>query len=75
MVNMTNVKVLSRIQAAFTITKVFALLIIIVLGIYHFCVGPVKTHDLLTSWFDTNEFKFNGLAMAMCNGLYSYSGW
>jgi amino acid transporter len=73
--NMSNIKLVSKIQAAFTVTKMAALLLIIFMGFYTFIIGPIKTDELLQSWFDFKDVKLNGLAMAFYNGLYSFSGW
>lgn len=73
--NMYEIKFVSKIQAAFTITKISALLIIICIGFYNL----IKRNDaierkLLDEWF-VHDFKFNGIGMAFYNGLFAYSGW
>lgn len=72
--NMYNVKLVSKIQAAFTITKIIALVIIIFLGLFS-CInqGEVVKKRILNEWFDNSNY--NGLGMAFYNGLFAYSGW
>lgn len=72
---MSHVKVVGKIQVAFTVTKIAALLIIIFIGFYNFYSGPVKTEQILHDWFYKYPINYNGLAMAFYNGLFSYSGW
>lgn len=72
---MSNVKIVSKIQAFFTITKILALLIIIFFGFYNFAIRPTTTKEIVNEWFFESEVNFNGLAMAFYNGLFSFSGW
>lgn len=73
--NMYEVKLVSKIQAAFTITKILALIIIIFMGFYHLVKrGDSISEKIFDEWFPQN-FKLNGLGMSFYNGLFAYSGW
>ncbi|CAF0937698.1 unnamed protein product [Brachionus calyciflorus] len=74
--NLYNVRLVSKIQAAFTITKIFALVIIIFLGLYS-CLSRSEfvKHKILNEWFDVKKMNLNGIGMAFYNGLFAYSGW
>ncbi|RNA36723.1 Y+L amino acid transporter 2 [Brachionus plicatilis] len=73
--NMYKIKLVSKIQAAFTITKIFALLIIISMGVYNLGKrsDAIKV-KVLNEWFP-QDLKLNGIGMAFYNGLFAYSGW
>ena len=76
-INTFDLKVVSRIQVAFTVSKISALLIIICAGAYTaFSVG-VSSGDTVEEWFPTskNPFDFSKVMMALYGGLYTYSGW
>lgn len=73
---MSDVKLVSKIQSVFTITKVAALLIIIVAGFYYYIrYVPISPGQLAAEWFSLEKFNYNGIAMAFYLGLFSYSGW
>lgn len=74
-VNTSNVKVVSKIQAAFTLTKIAALFIIIFLGFYNFFTGPVKFNEVIDKWFFQEKINYNGIGLSFYNGLFAYSGW
>ncbi len=75
MINLFNVNVVSKVQSAFTIAKISALLLIIIIGFVSFLSGPGNLADLTKSWFTDYPIKYDGIAMAFYNGLFSYSGW
>lgn len=73
--NMSNVKLVSKVQAAFTITKILALLIIIFLGFFNFFTGTVSLTELGQKWFVQEKIRFDTIGMSFYNGLFAYSGW
>jgi amino acid transporter len=76
MVNMSNVRLMSKIQSVFTITKILALLIIIFAGFFnYFQSSQYSPSDVINNWFIESEFNFDGLAKGIYSGLFAYSGW
>jgi L-type amino acid transporter 5 len=74
-VNCYSVKWSIRLQNSFTLTKVIALVMVIVVGAYYIFAG--KTDGRLTSdsvW-QGEPITFVALAKAFYSGLYSYAGW
>lgn len=63
---------------AFTITKVFALIIIIITGVYWLAIGNTENFaapfTLIEKERDTLE-TVSRMALAMYSGIFSYSGW
>lgn len=74
-INLFNVNIVSKVQSAFTVAKIAALLMIIVIGFYNFFSGPGSITEVTTSWFVDYPVNYQGLSMAFYNGLFSYSGW
>lgn len=73
---MFSVKIVSQIQSVFTVTKIAALLIIIIAGFFNYFTQSTETpREVLQNWFIGSQFNSNGLAMAFYSGLFSYSGW
>jgi solute carrier family 7 (L-type amino acid transporter), member 5 len=72
---MTNVKIMSKIQTVLTTLKIIALLTIITTGFYNFYKNPVRTNEMVASWFENSNFRIGSISMAFYNGLFSYSGW
>lgn len=75
LINMTNVKCMSKIQSVLTILKIVALLTIIFSGFYNFFKNSTTTNEIINEWFANTKFDPNSISMAFYNGLYSYSGW
>lgn len=71
-INCYNVKWVTRVQDIFTATKIFALFIIVVAGIWHLCLGHVE-HFSSPMKGTTTEPGY--IALAFYSGLFSYSGW
>lgn len=71
-INCYNVKLVTRVQDIFTATKIFALLIIVVAGVYYLCSGHL---DNLKSPMENTQTSPGYIALAFYSGLFSYSGW
>ncbi|GJQ69875.1 hypothetical protein Trydic_g22421 [Trypoxylus dichotomus] len=71
-INCYNVKWVTRVQDVFTATKIFALCIIVVAGMWYLGTGHVEHfEDPMTG----TETKPGYIALAFYSGLFSYSGW
>lgn len=71
-INCYNVKWVTRVQDIFTATKIFALIIIVIAGIWYLCTGHVEHfNDPMAG--TTKEPGY--IALAFYSGLFSYSGW
>lgn len=71
-VNCRNVKHVMRVQGFFTATKLLALVIIIVAGIYYLCLGHTAN---LENAFDRSKTDVGAIAKSFYSGLFSYAGW
>ncbi|XP_074030930.1 L-type amino acid transporter minidiscs [Leptinotarsa decemlineata] len=71
-INCYNVKWVTRVQDIFTATKMFALLIIVIAGIYYVCVGHVEH---FREPMEGTNWDPGHIALAFYSGLFSYSGW
>lgn len=71
-INCYNVKWVTRVQDIFTATKIFALCIIVIAGVYYLCLG--HTEHFKDPMEETN-FQPGYIALAFYSGLFSYSGW
>ncbi|KAL3282254.1 hypothetical protein HHI36_005445 [Cryptolaemus montrouzieri] len=70
-VNCLSVRWAMRIQDVFTAAKLFALVIIILAGLYHSIMG--NTNNFKNS-FDGN-FKLTNIALGFYSGLFAFGGW
>lgn len=70
-INCLSVRWAMRIQSVFTFAKLFALVGIILIGIYYMGAGEVKNFD------NAFEGKFGpiDLALAFYSGLFAFGGW
>ncbi|UYV78093.1 SLC7A6 [Cordylochernes scorpioides] len=73
-VNCYNVKWTNKLQVIFTAAKVVALGIIIATGLYILFSGQGKS-DNFTSAFKNTTTNPSLIAIALYQGLFSYSGW
>lgn len=71
-VNVTSVRMATRIQDLFTIAKLLALLIIIATGI--FLIAKGETEYLATGFEGTNS-DVGKISLAVYSGLFAYAGW
>lgn len=71
-INCYNVKWVTRVQDIFTATKIFALCIIVIAGLYYLCAG--HTEHFKDPMEGTN-LQPGYVALAFYSGLFSYSGW
>ena len=72
---MSHIKIVSKLQTAFTVTKILSLLIIVVVGFVYFFMGEKTTQQVTHEWFFKYPVDTGGIAMAFYNGLFAYSGW
>ncbi|CAK9296426.1 unnamed protein product [Gordionus sp. m RMFG-2023] len=73
-INCRKVKLATRIQKFFTICKLFALLVIIIVGGYELYKGNYKRFSPYNA-FQGSNYKPGKIALASYSGLYAYSGW
>jgi amino acid transporter len=74
--NSMNMKIVSKVQISFTITKIAALSIIVLVGIWTFANSSKSIQRTLTEWFVSDKpYNFDRIAMALYTGLFGYSGW
>ncbi|CAL4069302.1 unnamed protein product, partial [Meganyctiphanes norvegica] len=71
-VNCTNVKWATSFQNVFSMTKIFALIIIIATGIYH--MGTGNTENFRSPMEGTN-YGIGKIGAAFYQGLFSFAGW
>lgn len=71
-INCNNVKWATRVQDIFTGTKILALVIIVVAGMWVLASG--KTENFQNPMTNTNP-EPGFIALAFYSGLFSYSGW
>lgn len=71
--NCVTVKWVTRIQGFFSVTKILALIAIILCGFYHvFIRGHTEN---LQNPFRDSKFEISAIALSFYSGLFSYSGW
>ncbi|XP_064199043.1 cystine/glutamate transporter [Anguilla rostrata] len=71
-VNCWSVTLASRTQITLTFIKMFALVLIIVPGIWALARGQTENFQ---NAFDSGTLTLNKLPLAFYSGLYAYSGW
>ncbi|CAH0558158.1 unnamed protein product [Brassicogethes aeneus] len=71
-INCYNVKLVTRVQDFFAVTKLFAVVIIVLAGVYYLCVGHVEH---FVKPMEGTYWKPGNIALAFYSGLFSYSGW
>ncbi|GFY60167.1 y+L amino acid transporter 2 [Trichonephila inaurata madagascariensis] len=71
-INCRNVTWATRVQDVFTFAKVAALIIIIIAGAYHFCMGNTQNFD---NAFQGTTTDPGYIALSFYSGLFSYAGW
>jgi len=70
--NCYSMKVTTRLQNVFMVTKVVALLLVICVGIYALSQGGYKNFDNAFAYSETEPGK---ICLAFYSGIYSYAGW
>ncbi|XP_065562288.1 Y+L amino acid transporter 2-like isoform X1 [Artemia franciscana] len=70
-INCASVRWAMRVQDIFTVAKVFALVIIIIIGIWKLIQGNTQ---YLEKPFD-GTFSISGLALSFYSGLFAFGGW
>ncbi|XP_056639580.1 large neutral amino acids transporter small subunit 1 [Diorhabda sublineata] len=71
-VNCYNVKWVTRVQSIFTATKMLALGIIVLAGVYYACAGHVENFQRP---MEGTNWDPGHIAVAFYSGLFSYSGY
>ncbi|CAG9858292.1 unnamed protein product [Phyllotreta striolata] len=71
-INCYNVKWVTRVQDIFTATKMLALGIIVLAGIYYACTGHLENFNRP---LDGTKWDPGHIALAFYSGLFSYSGY
>jgi len=71
-INCWNVKLTTKVQDVFMVTKVSALLIIVVAGMVHLCLGHTGNFK---NAFEGTKTDPGEVAVSFYNGIYSYAGW
>lgn len=62
----------ARVQDVFTITKVLALVVIIITGIVYLFIGDRESFE---EPFENSETSLGKIALSFYSGLFSYAGW
>ncbi|CAH0404915.1 unnamed protein product [Chilo suppressalis] len=70
-VNCISVRWTMRIQDVFTSSKLLALVVIIISGIYYLCIGHTENFE---KPFD-GEYSAGKVALAFYSGLFAFGGW
>ncbi|XP_063882580.1 Y+L amino acid transporter 2-like isoform X2 [Scylla paramamosain] len=70
--NCWNVRVTTKLQDFFMVTKIGALLIVIIAGIVHLCMG--NTGNFHNSFQGTST-EPGEIAVSFYSGIFSYAGW
>ncbi|XP_045887352.1 cystine/glutamate transporter [Micropterus dolomieu] len=70
--NSMSVTWTARIQIFLTFSKLLAIAIIIVPGMYQLFKGETKNFE---NAFDLNNVKLSGMPLAFYSGMYAYAGW
>ncbi|KAF9415955.1 hypothetical protein HW555_006587, partial [Spodoptera exigua] len=70
-VNCISVRWTMRIQDVFTSSKLLALVVIIISGIYYICIGHTENFE---GAFE-GEFSAGNIALAFYSGLFAFGGW
>ncbi|GIY99508.1 y+L amino acid transporter 2 [Caerostris extrusa] len=71
-INCRNVQWVTRLQGVFTAAKAFAIILIIVGGVYHLCKGNVQNFE---NAFQDTTTKPGIIALSFYYALYAYGGW
>ncbi|KAL7644942.1 UNVERIFIED_CONTAM: hypothetical protein RMT77_004759 [Armadillidium vulgare] len=71
-INCWNVRVTTKVQDVFMVTKVGALLIIVVAGIVTLCKGHTENFD---NAFEGSTLVPGEIAASFYSGIFSYAGW
>ncbi|KAG6462806.1 large neutral amino acids transporter small subunit 2 isoform X1 [Manduca sexta] len=70
-INCLSVRWTMRIQDVFTTSKLLALIVIIIAGIYYICIGNTSNFD---NAFE-GEYSAGNIALAFYSGLFAFGGW
>ncbi|KAK7922245.1 hypothetical protein WMY93_009147 [Mugilogobius chulae] len=62
----------ARVQIVLTCSKLLAIVIIVVPGIYRLLTG--ETSNFVNA-FDTSRIQLSGMPLAFYSGMYAYAGW
>ncbi|XP_063376427.1 large neutral amino acids transporter small subunit 2 [Cydia fagiglandana] len=70
-INCISVRWTMRIQDVFTSSKLFALVVIIISGLYYICIG--HTENFENAW--EGQYTAGTVALAFYSGLFAFGGW
>nr|XP_053655921.1 Y+L amino acid transporter 2-like [Cherax quadricarinatus] len=71
-INCWNVRVTTKLQDVFMVTKIGALLIVIVAGMVHLFMGNTQNFD---NAFEGTSTEPGQIAVSFYSGIFSYAGW
>ncbi|XP_076041187.1 solute carrier family 7 member genderblind [Oratosquilla oratoria] len=71
-VNCWNVRVTTKLQDAFMVTKIGALLIVIIAGLTHLFMGNTQNFE---NAFEGTNTEPGRIAVSFYSGIFSYAGW
>ncbi|KAF5894775.1 cystine/glutamate transporter, partial [Clarias magur] len=71
-INSISVSWTARLQIFLTFSKLLAVVIIIIPGLYQLCRGETKNFQ---NAFQVDLVKLSGLPLAFYSGMYAYAGW
>ncbi|XP_059060621.1 large neutral amino acids transporter small subunit 2 [Achroia grisella] len=70
-INCISVRWTMRIQDVFTTSKLLALVVIIISGIYYICIGHTENFERSFE----GEYSAGNIALAFYSGLFAFGGW
>lgn len=71
-INCVNVRWVAKVQNVFMVTKLLALVMIIVAGVYHLASGHVGN---FRAPLEGTKWQAAAIATAFYQSLFSYAGW
>ncbi|XP_071541986.1 Y+L amino acid transporter 2 isoform X2 [Panulirus ornatus] len=71
-INCWNVRVTTKLQDVFMATKIGALLIVIIAGLVHLCMGNTQNFH---NAFEGTTREPGQIAVSFYSGIFSYAGW
>ncbi|KAG8303986.1 Y+L amino acid transporter 2, partial [Homalodisca vitripennis] len=71
-INCYNVKWATRVQDVFTATKILALVVIVLAGLWTLVRGETSN---ISTGFEGTRYEPGHIALSFYSGLFSYAGW
>lgn len=75
LVNCVSIRLATIVQDTFTIAKVFALIMVIVTGLWFFFSGDIEYRTSFENPWVNSSTDPGQIALAFYSGLFAYQGW